>query len=95
MEEDVVSDSTETCTIGPEAAVQGTCAGRPNSFKFIVNSCGDVYGPTVVERVLEATGADISRYNNKTVFSEAWAYMESLRPNDVFLAGDNVCTYLC
>jgi hypothetical protein len=44
----------------------------------------------MVERAMAATGQDISSYKNKTVFSEAWSYMASLKPDNVILAGDNV-----
>lgn len=77
-----------TCSISPEAS-QGVC-GRPSNLRFIVNSCGDVVGPTVVERTMAATGEDISSYKNKTVFSEAWSYMATLDPDNIILAGDNV-----
>lgn len=39
---------------------------------------------------MEATGVDISSYKNKTVFSEAWSYMQTLDPDNIILAGDNV-----
>lgn len=76
------------CIVGPEAA-QGTCS-RPTSLKLILNSCGDLNGPTVLNRTMTAIGVDISSYKNKTQYSLAWSYMASLDPDEVFLVGDNV-----
>lgn len=73
------------CTIASEAA-QGVC-DRPNSFKFIVNSCGDVYGPTVIDRAMAASGHDLTNNFTKAHYSEAWEYMASLSPDAVFLTG--------
>ena len=77
-----------TCAANPEA-LQGVCSS-PESMKIILNSCGDVYGPTVVNRAMAASGFDLSSNSNKTVFSEAWSYMATLDPTNVILAGDNV-----
>jgi len=88
VEEEEPAQLEETCSFGPEASI-GVCS-RPNTLKFIVNSCGDVRGPNVVNRAMEEGGVDISHYENATVFSEAWAYMKTLGPNQVFLMGDNV-----
>jgi hypothetical protein len=78
----------ETCSVRPEAT-QGVCS-RPSSLKIIVNSCGDVYGPTVLNRTMAASGFDLTSYKNKTVYSEAWTYMATLEPTNVILAGDQV-----
>ena len=75
----------DSCQAAPEAS-QGVCA-RPNSFKFIVNSCGDVYGPTVINRAMAASGHDLTNNFTKAHYSEAWAYMASLNPDAVFLTG--------
>ena len=78
-----------TCNMSPEST-QGSCEKGPDSMTIILNSCGDVVGPTVVNRAMEAAGHDISSNSNKTVFSEAWEYMATLDPTNVILAGDNV-----
>lgn len=39
---------------------------------------------------MAASGLDLTSYKNKTVFSMAWEYMESLEPHHLWLAGDNV-----
>ena len=78
----------ETCSISPDVN-QGVCE-RPSSLKMILNSCGDLYGPTVLDRAMAGAGHDLSSNSNKTVFSDAWAYMIDLEPDSVILGGDNV-----
>lgn len=77
-----------TCSVDALSS-QGMC-DRPTSLRLIVNSCGDVVGPTVVNRAMEASGQDISSFKDKETFSLAWSYMESLQPSNVLLVGDNV-----
>lgn len=70
------SGSEGSCTV-EATATQGVC-DRPSSLRFLINSCGDVTGPTVVNRAMEASGQDISSYMDKETFSLAWSYMETL-----------------
>jgi hypothetical protein len=86
--ERTASGDAATCTVDAIAS-QGMC-DRPSSLRLILNSCGDVVGPTVINRAMDASGQDISSYKDKETFSLAWAYMESLQPTNVLLVGDNV-----
>jgi len=47
-----------TCVVSPDAALRG--CERPTTYRFVLNSCGDVYGPTVVNRAMAAVGADLT-----------------------------------
>ncbi|KAG7345941.1 PhoD-like phosphatase [Nitzschia inconspicua] len=82
------TSSNDSCSVDALSS-QGMC-DRPSGLRLIVNSCGDIVGPTVVERAMKESGQDISTYTDKETFSLAWAYMESLQPTNVLLVGDNV-----
>lgn len=87
--EDQPQQQSAECIVNAEAT-QGICSRGPSSMSFIVKSCGDIYDPTVLNRALEAAGHDLTSNKTKDHYSQAWAYMASLNPDDVFLAGDNV-----
>jgi hypothetical protein len=62
----------------------------PTRFRFIVNSCGDIKGPTFLNRIRSATGIDAASATTKAHYSKSWEYMASIKPTEILLGGDNV-----
>lgn len=92
----------ETCADARKLYRENQCCGSPakevypSSYRFIINSCGDIVGPTMEAKVESVTG---SSYNwagagknkgHKEWYTKTWEYMASLKPDGVFLLGDNV-----
>ncbi|KAJ1454679.1 hypothetical protein M885DRAFT_618001 [Pelagophyceae sp. CCMP2097] len=72
----------------------------PTSYKFIVNSCGDIKGPTMeakarpppLPHAIKAAGytAYVTPADDKAHYSKTWEYMQSLNADAIYLLGDNV-----
>jgi hypothetical protein len=63
---------------------------RPSSLRLLLHSVGDLVGPAVESRAMEASSQDISSFKDKRTFSLAWACMESLQPTNVLVVGDDL-----
>jgi len=62
----------------------------PASYRFIINSCGDIAGPTMAATIA-ANGLQMAaRDDDMAHYTKTWEYMATLEPDAIYLLGDNV-----